>query len=75
MSRHQFECNGYTIIPFGVRTVSTSQFTAFGQFRKDGRSVNVSYPGLFATEEIARDEVRLHAPADALSAPNERVPF
>ena len=75
MSRYEFECNGYTIIPFGVKPVSANHFTAFGQFRKDGKSAQVAYPGVFATEELAREAVRQLAPADAAAAPSEKVPF
>ena len=75
MHRYEFECNGYTIIPFGVKPVSADHFTAFGQFRKGDKSVDVAYPGTFATEELAREEVRQRAPADAAAAPSEKIPF
>ena len=75
MSRHDFECNGYTITPLGTRPVSASHFAAFGHFRKGGKSVTVGYPGAFATEELAREEVRTLARVDAESAPNDKIPF
>lgn len=75
MSQHNFQCNGYSITPFGVRPISANHFTAFGKFSKDNKSVTISYPGVFATEELARQEVQALAPADALAAPSQKIPF